>query len=321
MFTLLRLPFALGILTLFSPGLDQVRIEHRTGLHYEMRMTRTMSMRVGEASMHVGGQEFPADMVKGSVPDRDDVETVVLRNLVQKVEEGRPVQVVREFVELGMQRTVADKTTKHTGVLQGMQLVLERKADGGVEARFEEGAEQAVDDAYLEGHLLEHGIQRLMPEEPVEPGESWKPDDDAVRALWLAPGPQYYDSKQSAELPSLLEKAAEFTAELTLRERVKLDGVECYRIELRVDLRAEVDELPAEFSSSDQHQEGSMHVESEHRGELWIAVERRFPVKLELESEWNFDIEMNVEQDGMAIRVEMDLTANNTSSREWRILE
>jgi hypothetical protein len=321
MFTLLRFPLALGVLTLLSPDLDQVRIEHRTGLAYEMRMTRTMSMRLGEASMHVGGQEFPADMVKGSVPDRDDVETVVLRNVVRKAEEGRPVQVVREFVELGMQRTVAEETTQHTGALEGMQLVLERGADGDVEARLEEGAEQTVDEAYLAGHLLEHGIHRLLPEESVEPGASWTPDADAVRALLLSPGPQYYEKKSTAELPSLLEEAAEFTAEMTLRERVKLDGVECYRLELGVQLQAEIGKLPKEFSSGDQSEEGSLRVESEHRGELWIAVQTRFPVKLEIESEWTFDVLMNVEQDGMAIQIKMELTANNASSREWEILE
>jgi len=243
MFMLLRLPLALGILTLPSPGLDQVSIESRTGLAYEMRMTRTMSMRLGEASMHVGGQEFPADMVKGSVPDRDDVETVVLRNIVKHAEDGRPVQVLREFVERTMQRTVADETTDLTGALEGKQLVLERGADGDVEARFEKGVEETVDDAYLAGHLLEHGIHRLMPEASVELGESWMPDDDAVRAMLISPGPQYYENKESAELPILLEKQAEFT------------------------------------------------------------------------------VEMNVEQEGMAIQIKMELTANNASSREREILE
>lgn len=330
MFTLLRLPFALGILTLFSPGLDQVRIEHRTGLAYEMRMTRTMSMRAGEASMSVDGSGLPTELwdVNTWVPDRDDVETVVLRNVVRKVEEGRPVEVVREFVELTMQMTVMDETTAQTGALEGKQLVLERGADGGVAARVAEASEPVkptIDKAYLEGHLLEHGIYRLMPEGEVEQDESWTPDADAVRELLLSPGPQYYDVATVAELPGLLEEAAEMTAEMTSRERVKLDGVECYRLELGVQMQAEIGKLPKEFSTGDQGEEGSLRVESEHRGELWIAVESRFPVKFEMESEWTFNVEVNIEQDREEERLEfqfkMELTANNTSSRVWEILE
>ena len=321
MFMPLRLPLALAILPLLSPGLDQVGIESRTGLSYELRMTRTMSMRLGEASMMVGGQEFPADMVRGSVPDRDDLETVVLRNVVKQAEEGRPVQVLREFVELTMRKTVADETTEQTGALEGMQLLLERGEDGEVEARFEDDEGSVLDDVYLLGHLLEHGIHMFMPEGPVELGESWTPDDEAVRALLLSPGPQYYGTTRSAELPSLLRDVAKFSAEMTLREIVELDAVECYRLELRVDLEAEVDELPAEFSSGDQASEGNMQVAGEHRGELWIAVETAFPVKFEIESEWTFDIEMNVDQEGMVIEINMELIANNTSSREWEILE
>ncbi|MCA8981387.1 MAG: hypothetical protein KDC14_15255 [Planctomycetes bacterium] len=323
MIALLRLPLALGILTLFSPGADEPGIEHSSGLAYEMRTTRTMSMRSGQAHMYVDGQGLPTETWKVGtwVPDRDDVETVVLRDVVQQVEEGRPVRVVREIVELSMQVKVLDETTERTGVLEGEQLTLERTAEGTVEARFTDDEEHSIDAVFLDGHRLEHDIHRFMPEEPVEAGDSWKPDDDAVRALLIAPGPQYYDKNAAAELPGLLEKAAEITAEMTLRERVMLDGVECWRLELEVAMQADVDALPAEFSTGDEREDGSFTVESTHHGELWIGVASRFPVKLEFESEWTFDLEIDIEADELSFQFKLEFTANNTSSREWEILE
>ena len=142
-----------------------------------------------------------------------------------------------------------------------------------------------------------------------------------MRALLIAPGPQYYDKNAAAELPGLLEKAAEITAEMTLRERVMLDGVECWRLELEVAMQADVDALPAEFSTGDEREDGSFTVESTHHGELWIGVASRFPVKLEFESEWTFDLEIDIEADELSFQFKLEFTANNTSSREWEILE
>ncbi len=316
-----RLPLALALLPLFAPGLDEVSIEHRAGLTYEMRMTRTMSMRLGEASMRVDGVEYPESLVRGASPDRDDVETVVLRDEVREVSDGRPVRVAREFAELGIRRTVADETTEHAGALEGMTLVIARGAEGGVEARLEDGAEETVDDAYLAGHAIEHDVWRFLPAEPVEPGDSWSPDDDAVKALLLTPGPQYYGTDRIAELPVLLAEAAEIEAVVTLLDRVTLDDVECHRLELRVEMRADLTRIPGEFASGDLAPEGTVRVESLHRGELWIAAERRFPRRFEVESTWNLGVEMDLSQDGAEVRVEMDFTAKNTSAREWEILD
>ncbi|MCB9905288.1 MAG: hypothetical protein H6831_12860 [Planctomycetes bacterium] len=60
---------------------------------------------------------------------------------------------------------------------------------------------------------------------------------------------------------------------------------------------------------------------STHHGELWIDVASRFPVKLEFESEWTFDLEIDIEADELSFQFKLEFTANNTSSREWKILE
>ncbi len=317
----IRLTFALTLLPILTPAMGELTIEYKAGTAYEMRVERTRSMTLGDASMLVGGEEFPADMMTASIVDREESETITLHDTVLEVEDGRPTRVLREFIEIGKEELAGEESNEESGVLEGMKIVLSLDDEGEVEAALED-EEADVDETYLTGHALEHPATLMMPEGSVEVGDSWTPSDEAIRGLLLTKGPEYYevdgDDEEKDSLLAMLGEEGEYSATVTYKELVDLDGVECFMLEVEAELEAYIDELPKQLAGSgDNAKEGSIQVEGEFQAKLWIAVETQLPAKVELENDITFAIEMIMDHSGMAIEINIEMLVASSSTTEW----
>lgn len=226
----------------------------RTSLELEQSSERTaMSMvRDGvevDTSGRLGG---PSTLMR----------TGSIRDVFGAVEEGRPTAVERTFEVLEgssmRSRRGEEQVTDSTSPFEGVTLRIEQGEDGVV-VEVEDGDEPEHDGA-LEGHGIALAVDRLLPSEPVELGESWSVEGgELMHALGLdlertlfPPEPR--DGGQGGGQGgdrtggqgggwAGLYLDADWDVELTLAdEPVEWEGLTCYAIEIEAEGTGEAPE-------------------------------------------------------------------------------
>lgn len=321
MLTSLRFASAFIAIALFTPSFDSVQVEYRSELSYEYRGTRTATKRLVEAKMTVNDQELPPDAWNPSNPDEDQSRTIIYRDVVGEVADGRPLAISREFVELSNKETKDGETSEESGALEGLTLELSRD-DDEVVAKIAGDSDHDIHEGYLADHFLESPIAAILPEDEVDPGESWEPDSDALQQFLYPRGASYFDPESDDSFGKAIREYGEFSGHVTYNEMSDLNGEKCFILEVNAELEADVSELPEQLRGSGPGEaEGNIQVEGEFSAKIWISVESKFPVRIEGESEMNLKLEMNTDSDGMALKMSMEFEAESTMETEWEVLD
>jgi len=273
-----------------------------------------------------------------------------VRDVFAAVEDGLPTTVERTFEVLEGSSTRSrrgeEQVTDATSPFEGVTLRIERGEDG-VEVEVEDGDEPEHDGA-LEGHGIALAVDRLLPNEPVEPGESWTVEgDDLMHALGLdlertlfppAPreggggGDQGGDRAGGGWAGLYLD--ADWDVELELAdEPVEWEGLTCYAIEVEAEGTGEAPErgfgggggggrppraLSPAFSAAPLLVAGEVVLQLE--GTLFVSTEMQRPVGFVVEASTTMTTETSrTGQNDMTI--EMSSTTEGTLEIELRYSE
>jgi hypothetical protein len=228
-------------------------------------------------------------------PSEHNQRTIRFRDTVVEATDGHPVRVRRTFDEL--RKHVVDQDGDHdeTGALEGRSLIA---SEGETTAELE-GDGEPVDEVYLEDHSALRYVDDILPEEPVEVGESWQPDEARLRRIIGIDGsPAYFESdveNRDKNFNRALDEGCTVRGEAEFSEVVERDGVRCAVIAFEVGVDASVDDPEAlDFTQGPEGMTGSVRIESVSRGKLWYALAEGRPVAMELDLRGGMEMRIGV---------------------------
>jgi hypothetical protein len=225
--------------------------------------------------------------------------SLVIVDRYERVEDGALVELSRSFEELDVELEAdameGGPAEVESGPLEGLTVELSLGVDGvDAELADAEGESSELARLDLEGFCGHLGMEGLLPEEAVEPGDSWSFDATALsEALQLNVGGLLFPSSLKAEaLPKGVLigrgighaiKTAEWELEASLAaEHVDYLGTDC----IVIDLAGSGVLQPPRRSSSGRAralrwQQGELELE----GRALLDAETLLPVRLELDLE------------------------------------
>lgn len=163
---------------LASTGAEDLAPRYEAGLEIRVVSESKTTMTLEAMTL-----TFDGDPAGGE--ESDESEQVTTRSMeyvdtVVSVDEGRRTSVRRAFETLHQVDVGAEGETEESGVLEGRVILLEGEDEGDVTATLDDDGDP-VDDLYLEGFLLSYDTELLLPDEAVEPGDSWTVEGEAAR--------------------------------------------------------------------------------------------------------------------------------------------
>ena len=272
-----------------------LRTEYRVGRELVVKTTSTMTLEATFHDLFLRGEWRDVNM--GGISSASTRRTRE-RLGVRKVSGGAPTRVQRTFLEA---ERLAEVVTggRRSEARQASHLVKKvldvELREGRVEARVLDGDPRKPSPA-LEGHGLELGLDALLPGEPVVEGAAWEIDSAAVQRAfgWNRTAPLFgafpdrlgeVDYVHPGDLGSL-----EWCGIGTYRGITELRRVPVHEVELTFEAEgvprgiATVRAMGGQAKAKADPPTGNT-LSCSLRGRLWVSVEGRHPVRMELEGE------------------------------------
>jgi hypothetical protein len=258
------------------------------------KLTRTFETEVrvemSEFAIEVNGESQET----GDLPDYslESHETIVVVDEIGGVEDGRPARLVRAFetiedrsIERAQDESgeTSETTEERTSELAGKKVVFTLEDD---EYRVAAGEGQEIDEELLAGLDEDMDLRGFLPPKKVEPGDEWKVDTAAVRALtWPGGHMHYLDEEGDPDagrhtLNAKLYEALEGEARARYDGVREEDGTQVGVIHLEVEMSAAAE---LEGDGEEGAPLNTLEFEREAEGELLWDLEQGHFVSLQLE--------------------------------------
>ena len=319
------------MLLLLSPALALAQgVELKTDYSAErsllVRCETVTDLETTDFSMERDGEPFEGRGGGGGGSTSSE-RVVVYVDTVRANEEGAPTQVARAFDEIELTGSAGFGERSfdfdREGPLEGETLILTLD-DGDVVAEIDGG--EPDDPAVLEGHSLTLPLDGLLPDEEVQPGDSWNPAPAGlaqailvdVEGALFPPEPRGEGGERGGRggfrggrgSRTGFLKDAQWEVEATLAQGTEdVDGIECVVIELECEAEGDLPEPrfgrgrrerafgPALLPALPGERATDNVFEVSLEGRMWFSVVEKRPVQLELEGamtlETHFEGEFN----------------------------
>jgi hypothetical protein len=315
-------------LAALSTGGEPVEAVYREGGVLVCATSQSTEMELDEASITLNGMELPPEALDelGPVfPTQSSQEEYRIRDEILAVADGRPERVRRTFELLHKAEVEDGEETEKTGPLEGLSLLL--TLEDGEPAVELEAEDEDIEERYLEHHRLEHDTDLLLPDEPVEVGDSWAAPDELLRRfLDLADEPLLFEPDEDDDdaFEEMIRENSTYHGEVELLELTERDGLRCAVLAFRFELEAVVDDLSTlgmEAQEGMGEPSGRVTIQLESHGKLWHAIEEGRPVALEqtMEGSAAMRFEANVQAEGheFLMKAEIDAAIEGEALSVW----
>ena len=254
-------------------------------------------------------------------------QTIVYVDEILAVADGEPSELRRSFEELTRTSSNDDGEDQADAPLDGTTLLLSSE-EGEVDVELVDGS--VDDDALLEGHRMTLLLDAFLPEQEVEPGDSWSLEGEAVQqVLGLDMQSTYFPRperepdmererggrrggggrRRSGRQGRLLQQADwSGTAKLLEGEEV-VEGDACRIIEIELTGSASLEEESGggrrgfAFGSSMPAPETTIEFEITWKGRMAFSAEALRPVSLELDGDYTSELETERQRGDMTMTI------------------
>jgi len=331
--SLLLTPLALAFL---SSGGVELKTQYTADKSLRVRAETSIEMETTAFSMERDGE--PVEPRGGMGGGMTSERVVAYVDTVKAVQDGAPQKVARHFEEVESSGSFGSgefqRDFDQESPLVDQTMILARDGDE-IAVELESGAPENPE--VLKGHHLELPLDALLPGREVAPGETWEPEGadlleamilDVESSLFPRPteeegggpggGRGGFRSGRGGGRGIAFFSTAEWEIKAKLAEsREAVDGLECAVIELTAEAEGDLPE-PSFGRGRDRFSLGhSLHpwrvlgaadntFEVALEGKLYFSVEKKRPVKLELEGE--FTLETGFEREGDGVSMSMSRT-------------
>lgn len=316
--------YAALLLLVSDPSTDpeELRVSYRTDQVVTFEQSDWASLTPSGFSVSINGEELPEEsleeMDSGLEAERTD-DRVRMTTWLETVEDGRPIRGLRRFDALTRTKVEGEEKTEQEGVIVGRTLLLSGSVDSDeVEAQpAPDDAEPSIEDLYLAGHELAYEGERYFPARPVDVGDTWELEDEAVREILGldSDAPTYFEPDEDEEVDDPFEEAmnsaAELSGDVVYERREEVEGVEC--AVLVITLHVKVDGVDVDPAQLDIEEEEGVDVSAkitiEISGEerLWFAIEEGRPMRSEAEYEGSTRLVMTMSNAEAGMEMDMEL--------------
>ncbi len=169
------------------------------GLALTRRFESTSNYEMVDLSLEVDGSPHEG----GPEPDMtiEDTEVIVVSDVIEGTEDGRPTKLTRTFDELTNTQIMSaeamdeDQEMNESSDLQGATVIFTWDADEG-EYTIEAGEDDAIDDDLLAGLEEDMDLRAFLPDDEVEEGDSWEIEAETfLTFMWPGGSLQFYNSE------------------------------------------------------------------------------------------------------------------------------
>ena len=311
--------FALFALTgSADPDGVELRVHYAADSTVRVDEELAFELEIGVLTLVVEGERIPYSERRPF-----ELEGEVHRTIVDRIERaddsGRPTELTRRFEAVVGSVGVSAPLQEVDGALAGHTLRLERdpRAASGCVATQDDDEEELAEH-FLEGHRLDLPETRLLPEGPVEIGESWTVDAEALLDLvGLDADTTWFENPGAFSLDSVARVVACVEGEAEVRLAAREEGGARHRLEARFSLEARGEELTlSDLLGRAEGVDDSSGIEVWGRwdGELtlWLDADERRWIRTEHESTVDVQFVSSSSRDS---RVELDVRMALTGRR------
>lgn len=307
-------------LLLLAPlAADKLAFGPKEGTELEKKFHITVALEKQSLSMTIGGQELPKEMLDGATMTVEMEQTVTVRDAFKKMEDGKPLELEREYVELeskqssefgmpGMPEPQVEEKDKPTK-LEGKTVVF--TWDAKAEEYAKKWSGDGAGDELLEKLEEDMDLRVLLGDGSADVGESWTLEGEDLDALLDIPGGDFGFEDDDEENDDDFGDNLKGRATLTYKGAEEVGGRRVARITIEGNATTHVD--VAEDGGT-----GKMEFSLEFRGEaLWSldglhlvsqSIECDLTMKLEMEQ----DIDAGGGEQTLVMRAELAGTMKST---------
>lgn len=323
--TLALAPLAMILL---APDGERLAYAHREGDSILYVRSSSLRMALDEISASVNGITIPPAVLEESgfrLPSQDERTETRGRDDFLDVVDGRPTRVRRTFERLRRTTTEDEEEHEKIGPLEGHSIVITHDGDEAVAEL--EGDDEAVEERFLERHRPDWSGVCLLPEDEVEVGDTWPPEEEALRRfagltrseLLFEP-----DQEENRALDEFMRENAEASGTVSLTRLEERDGLRCAVLTFSIEVEGELDDftrMGVDLGEDVEDVSARIQVEFELAGSLWFAVEEGHPVALEqsIEGTMEFFVSGTRLERGQRLRIELHASGpiEGESATRW----
>ena len=291
---MLRLP-ALATAGLLAPSLlgpqrAELAFHPEEGLARTLTFVTTGSAELASVTLSMDGGD-PQEPDIDEAPVRSHVETIVVRDVYEGSEGGRPTGLERTFEELSVSREITPPggdTQEFDMISDLAETTVRFRWDEEEEAFVAEAVDEEVDEELLAGLDEDMSLRGFLPDEEVEEGDSWEVDAAAYgRLMWPGGELGFYDvdgerSEEREDLGLQLRDSLEAEISATLASIEDRDGTRVAVIELEIEAEAS-GSMERELENATENH--TVILERELEGTLVWDLEAGVLVSLDLEGD------------------------------------
>lgn len=319
----------LGALLIFSTSGEDVGVRYEPDTTLRVATKATSTTRLVSSSVTFDGEDMGAEEPEG---EQVTVRSMEYVDRILTAENGRRTALERWFESIGKVETEEGEETSDTGVLEGRTIRIEMTEDGETSAEIADD-DSDVDAVYLEGFDLRYNEELLLPEDEVEPGDSWSVGGDAARRYFgLVDGVTWFEEKDDEEgdgpdFEELFADELGGEVEVTFVGPEERDGREVWSFTYELEMSGSLDDLQASelglFGEGEgMFDNGEVMLEAavDGRGHFWIDRETHLIVASDGEGEVAIQLEVSVDMAAhellMSLEIGVDLEGWTTYETE-----
>ena len=243
---LLLVPFAVA--TTLAPATEtSLEFAPEEGVTLARTFEATLDMDLSAFKIVVDGEETRELELDWNI---EWVETIAVEDVLESVGEGRPLEFVRTFSELKQESTISadDNEIDELSLsdLEGRSLRFEWDEDAEYYSVEADDDEDELDDETLEWLDEDMDLRAVLPEDPVEEGDSWEIDEAVYLPLMWPGGLLGFYSEEEEGVSDIARELNRGTienlsgeGEATLLEIRDEDGTRVAVIEIELDIETE----------------------------------------------------------------------------------
>lgn len=316
----------LALLPLHGVSLET---EYKEGLAITHEKNRDLTMALGEFEVLVNGEELPEEIRVQAFGEMSfDAETkyhTITNTKLVELESGEPSRVL---VEWEVDTKTENSEASSTG-LEGRKVSFSL-VDGEVTSEIADDGEK-LDPSLIALASLRNPYDALLPEEPVEKGDSWKVDAQEMISilemddvLEVGDEPEE-DSEKTDALKTAIFDAFDEPCIVTFEGLRTVDERSCAVLNYVLTFAGDHPDANLFLGLEDEGLEGTLEFDTTVKGTVLFDVELAFMSEAtqEIELQFNFDVfgEQQVEDFTLRMDMTIEMIAKSSATETWSVRE